>query len=307
MLLAPTPVNEAQRLDSVLRLNLLHSEREERFDRITRIIHHLFDIPLVFISLIDDKNVWYKSTYGSESIDEPRDISFCGHTICNTVTNDLSSRFMEVIDAKNDERFFDNPFVTQQEGVRYYLGFVLQSPDQYNIGTLCMIDVRPRSFTKTQKKLFYDLGLMIEKELNKPRLENQYGKYTFEEEAINSHIDKVNNLNFKLELIRNQFNSSLANKNLNYKEWSILNEIIQSDFVSPKLLSKKLLISAPMMTRKLDTLESKRLIERWNSKEGDRRLVHIKCTKLGESIWKKGSKEIERLSEIYLKNLVFLN
>ncbi len=304
MLLAPTPVDENQRLDAVLRLNLLYSEREERFDRLTRIIHSLFGIPTVYITLIDKQRVWYKSSFGDNSIEERRDISFCGHAICNTVTNDISSRFLEVLDAKEDSRFIDNPFVTQNDGVRYYLGFVLQSVDRENIGTLCMIDIKPRSFTEPQKKLFYDLGLMVEKEINRPVLENQLSASNFDEDSKNLHLDKLQNITLKLDLIKNKFNSTFKKHNINYQEWMILNEILKLEFASPNVLSKKLYHSAPMMTRKLDILESKSLTKRWNAKEGDRRFVQIECTNLGKKVWAKGSKEIEDLAKVHLKNII---
>ena len=73
---APLPFDEAKRIDAVYCTNLLDSEPEERFDRITRIAHRLFDIPSIFITLVDKKRVWYKSHYGSDVKEEPRDVSF---------------------------------------------------------------------------------------------------------------------------------------------------------------------------------------------------------------------------------------
>lgn len=307
MQLAPIPVDEDQRLDAVLRLNLLESVPEERFDRLTRLIHCLFDIPLVFITLIDKQRVWYKSSFGNNAVEEPRDISFCGHTICNTVTDDISSRFFEVLDARRDKRFLDNPFVTQNSGVRYYMGFALQSVDHQNIGTLCMIDVKPRSFTEVQKKQFYDLGLIVEEEINRPKLENQLSASKFNQETNSLHVDKLQNITFEINSIKNQFNSSFKKHNINFQEWLILNEILNLDFASPNALSKKLYHSAPMMTRKLDILESKSLTRRCNARKGDRRFVQIECTDLGKKVWAKGNKELENLAKDHLKNITCIN
>lgn len=166
MKLAPIPFDEAKRLVAVNHLRILDSKPEERFDRITRIAHYLFDIPSAFITLVDNDRVWFKSKYGCDTREEPRDVSFCGHAINNTINEDISSRLFEVLDAKQDDRFYDNSFIIEKCKARYYLGFVLQSKDYHNIGTLCISDSQQRDFSINQKKLFADLGLMAEAELN---------------------------------------------------------------------------------------------------------------------------------------------
>jgi DNA-binding MarR family transcriptional regulator len=292
MLFAPIPFDEAQRLDAVHRLQILDTNPEERFDRITRIVHHLFDVPSVFITLVDNKRLWFKSMYGCDVREESRDVSFCGHTINNIVTEDFSSRLFEVLDTEQDDRFYDNSLIIEKFNVSYYIGFVLQSKDHRNIGTLCMTDTRPRTFSENQKKLFADLGLMAEAELNNYRT------------SSDNYADKLLNLTATLESVQKQFNESLKKHDTNYKEWRILNEIIQAEFPSPHLISQKLGIAPPLMTRKLDTLEIKRLIERWHSKDGDRRFVHLACSKRGRDLWRKGLEEADRLGQIHLENII---
>jgi len=292
MQLAPIPFDDAQRLEALHNMRILDSEPEERFDRITRIAHHLFDVPSVFITLVDHKRVWFKSMYGCDVREEPRDISFCGHTINNIVIEDFSSRLFEVLDAEQDDRFYDNSFIIEQCNARYYMGFALQSKDHHNIGTLCMSDIRPRVFSESQKKLFADFGFMAEAELSNYRI------------SSDEYANKLLNLTATLESVQKQFNESLKKHDTNYKEWRILNEIIQTEFASPHLISQKLGIAPPLMTRKLDTLEIKRLIERWHSKDGGRRFVHLTCSEKGSNLWREGLEEANRLGEIHLENII---
>ncbi len=309
MQLAPLPFDEAKRINAVYCTNILDSQPEERFDRITRIVHRLFNIPSVFITLVDKKRVWFKSYCGCDISEEPRDISFCGHTICNTVTDDISSRLFEVVDAKSDARFYDNPFVTGTCKLRYYLGFVLQSADNCNIGTLCMTDTRPRTFSEVDKNLFTDLGLMTEAELNSNHITAQTGVSNFLSHMsiesdpkllANQFLSFSDQLNSTLSVL----NELLQKIGVNYKEWRILNEIAQTDFASPNVVSQKLAMSAPLVSKYLESLELQGLIDRKNPKEGDRRFVHLVCTDLGKEIWLKGINSTYHLGSLYLDKML---
>lgn len=310
MQLSPIPSNETQRLDTLLRLNILDTKPEERFDRIVRITQHSFDAPVAFISFVDKNRVWLKSKHNFNLSEGPRDISFCGHAICNEVTNDVSSRLFEVSNAEKDERFFDNPYVTMAKGIRYYMAFILQSEDGYNIGALCIADSRPRTFSDEDKKVFIDLGFLAEAEMN----DNRYATTllasndsNYANNDVNSTADlanKVSNLSIQFQSLQKQFDAAFKAQGINFREWNILNEIIQIELASPHLICKKLGITPPMMTRKIEALEIKRLIKRWNSKDNDRRFVHLACTKQGINIWQKGIDQINHLTKLHLKDLI---
>ena len=167
MKLAPIPYDEPKRILAVQSLGILDSEPEERFDRITRVVQLIFNIPFVFITLVDKDRVWFKSRQGCDLKQEPRDTSFCGHTICNMAKLNTDSRIFEVSDASLDPRFHDNPEVVNEPLARFYIGFALQSSDKKNVGTLCMVDTRPRHLTSAEKIIFCELGLIAELELNK--------------------------------------------------------------------------------------------------------------------------------------------
>lgn len=309
MQLAPIPFDEAQRIAALNCLRILDSEPEERFDRITRIAHRLFDIASVFISLVSNNRVWFKSKYGCELLEEPRDVSFCGHTICNVVTKDLSSRLFEVIDVENDPRFYDNSFITEACGTRYYMGFVLQSTDHHNVGTFCMTDTRPRTFSAMDKKLFSDLGLIVEDELNNYRFTAQLGASKIHSRISNEdnttvHADRLINISDKLNSTLAELDEWLEKSGINYKEWRVLNEIVQTDFASPQKVSQKLNISAPLVSRNLESLESKGFIDRKQLKDGDRRVVRLICTDQGKEVWRTGINSANQLGNMYFKGIL---
>src|SRR5688500_18308103 len=147
---APIPPNEAMRLAALRSLDLLDTSPEERFDRITRVAAELFGVPIALISLVDSNRQWFKSCYGINLRQTPRDISFCAHAI-------LGEDIFYVGDTKRDPRFHDSPVVTQ-ENIRFYAGIPLSGPQEQMIGTLCIMDNVPRELTEEDKRLLRDLG-----------------------------------------------------------------------------------------------------------------------------------------------------
>lgn len=151
----PFPENEIKRLQALREQELLDTAPEERFDRITRVAKHLFGVEMALVSLIDADRQWFKSKQGLDACETGRDISFCGHAILGTDT-------FEVNDARLDPRFADNPLVTGAPYIRFYAGAPLHTPDGYAIGTLCIIDSRPRSLTPDEHQSLRDLADCVE-------------------------------------------------------------------------------------------------------------------------------------------------
>ena len=158
----PIPVNEAARLASLVKLDVLDTPPEERFDRITRLAKRMFEVPIALISLIDAERQWSMSKQGLSADESARKDSFCGHAIAIHATADPSHRIMEISDTLQDQRFIDNPFVTEDPHIRFYAGFVLQSHDEYNLGTLCIIDSKPRVLTDEEREAFFDFGMITQ-------------------------------------------------------------------------------------------------------------------------------------------------
>ncbi len=154
---APLGDNEAQRVRAVRATGLLDSEPEERFDRYTRIAAALFEVPVVLITLVDADRLWFKSHYGTDTCESPRDVAFCPHAI-------LDDTVMQVPDALLDTRFADNPFVVGEPFLRFYAGAPLKLADGSRAGTLCLVDYRPRSLSDAQVELLCDLRGLVERE-----------------------------------------------------------------------------------------------------------------------------------------------
>lgn len=158
MLVPGKPANEVERVEVLHRLKLLDSAPEERFDRLTRLAKRLFNVPIALVTLVDKDRQWFKSCVGLDATQTPRDISFCGHAI-------LKDELMLVPDASKDERFHDNPLVTGAPNIRFYAGYPLTVPHGNKLGTLCLIDTRPRELDEEERALLRDLAQMAEQEL----------------------------------------------------------------------------------------------------------------------------------------------
>ncbi|SAK69709.1 diguanylate cyclase [Caballeronia glebae] len=158
MLVAPTPENESARLATLRTLGILDTPAEERFDRLTRLARRLFDVPIALVSLIDENRQWFKSCAGLGVQETSRDISFCGHAI-------LHDDVFVIPDARADMRFHDNPLVTGDPGIRFYAGQPLMVPNGSKLGTLCLIDTRPRELDGEERGLLRDLAHIAEKEI----------------------------------------------------------------------------------------------------------------------------------------------
>jgi diguanylate cyclase (GGDEF)-like protein len=152
------PANERQRMQTLRDLQLLDTPAEERFDRVTRLAKQVFSTQIALVSIVDSNRQWFKSRQGLDATETPRDISFCGHAI-------LGDKIMVVNDAEKDERFCDNPLVCGDPNIRFYAGYPLAAPDGSRVGTLCVIDDKPKDISKDQLLLLRELGRMIEEEL----------------------------------------------------------------------------------------------------------------------------------------------
>lgn len=157
MLEAPIPDNDAERSAEIERLGLMYSPAEDRFDRITRLAKTHFGVPIVLISVVYEDVQWFKSAQGLSVCETPRGVSFCGHAIVQdgpfVIENPLE-----------DPRFVDNPLVLGQPKVRFYAGIPLRSPAGIVLGTLCLIDHKPRKFDDVQVEELRDFAALVEAE-----------------------------------------------------------------------------------------------------------------------------------------------
>lgn len=163
------PANEQQRLQALQDFNLLDTSAEERFDRLTRLARHIFDVPIALVSLVDADRQWFKSRQGLDVCEIGRDISFCGHAL-------LGQDIFEVTDASQDPRFATNPLVTGSPHIRFYAGAPLITAGGCGIGTLCIIDRRPGRLKDSERQALRDLGASVMSEVERSRLLNDSGE-----------------------------------------------------------------------------------------------------------------------------------
>lgn len=151
--------NEKARLKRLERLMVLDSQPEALFDEITKLASQICGTPIALVSLVDKNRQWFKASVGLEGTTEThRDFAFCAHTI-------LDNHILEIPDATKDKRFKNNPLVTSDPNIRFYAGIPLLLPDGNNVGTLCVIDRKPKHLNKEQKAMLSGLASIVAKAL----------------------------------------------------------------------------------------------------------------------------------------------
>ncbi len=129
---------ETERLATLHGLDVLDTPPEAVFDSMTKLAALTFETPIALVSLVDTDRQWFKSCVGLDARETSRDVAFCDHAIRQTGV-------MVVLDATQDPRFADNPLVTGELGIRFYAGAPLVAPSGHRLGTLCIIDLKPRA------------------------------------------------------------------------------------------------------------------------------------------------------------------
>lgn len=155
--------DEAGRLSALRQYDILDSPSEEAFDRITQLVKNVFNVPICTVSLVDQDRQWFKSCVGIANADTPREITFCTHTIQHREP-------MYIPDATLDPRFKDNPLVVGEPGIRSYLGVPLSTPDGYNVGALCAIDVVPTQYNEGQIAILKSFAALVVDEFELRRI-----------------------------------------------------------------------------------------------------------------------------------------
>jgi two-component system, sensor histidine kinase len=143
MIAPPVAVNEPERLAALERYGILDTSPEDGFDELVRLAAAICGTPIALISLVDATRQWFKARLGMDASETPRTASFCAYAI-------HGSTVFVVPDATKDPRFANNALVVGEPRIRFYAGAPLATPDGYNLGTLCVIDSRPRFLSEEQ-------------------------------------------------------------------------------------------------------------------------------------------------------------
>ena len=161
--------HETARLNALTGFDILDSDREDAFDDVARLASFICDVPIALVSLIDATRQWFKAEVGLGIRETDRSIAFCAHAIEG---DDL----FVVGDATQDARFKENPLVLGDPNIRFYAGSPLQTAEGYNLGTLCVIDNKPRELTPAQRDALQALGRQVVKLLELRKLAHEQAR-----------------------------------------------------------------------------------------------------------------------------------
>jgi two-component system, sensor histidine kinase and response regulator len=155
---APLPENEADRLTALRDLEVLDTPPEVAFDELAALAADICQAPFALVSLVDAERQWFKSAVGWLTGETPREVAFCAHAI-------LHPDLLVVPDAGADDRFAASPLVTSPPGVRFYAGAPLVTPEGHALGTLCVMDQKPRQLSDAQARALRTLGRQVTAQL----------------------------------------------------------------------------------------------------------------------------------------------
>jgi diguanylate cyclase (GGDEF)-like protein len=155
MIAAPVPRDETARLAALHTSGLLGTPDDYPLDCLTNLGAQLFGVPICTVSLVDADRQWFKSCVGLGVTHTSRDISFCGHVIANGL-------FLIVEDTLRDVRFADNPLTADGHRIRFYAGYPIRGETGEVLGTLCLMDVKPRAFPARKVRLLRELTVLVQ-------------------------------------------------------------------------------------------------------------------------------------------------
>jgi len=174
---AKKPVNEKERLLFLESLEILDSAKEEAFEELVNIASLVAEAPIALISLVDDTRQWFKAKIGLDVCETSRELAFCAHAI-------LENKPLIIEDAREDSRFSDNPLVVGEPHVIFYAGFPLYTSNGFCVGTLCVIDNKPKKLSEYQIKILTELSKQVVHQLETRVTLTQLNKYSSMMEEI---------------------------------------------------------------------------------------------------------------------------
>lgn len=215
--------NEADRLAALARYHILDTPPEPAYDDIVKLVADSMDVPIAVINLIAEGRQWFKAEVGLGVRETPLDTSFCAKAI-------LQPGGMVVPDTTEDPRFNCNPLVTGDPGLRFYAGELLETPDGMPIGTLCVLDTRPRltGLNERQQLLLKTLArqVMTQLELRRAVIEREAAMAQQYRQEVLLHLEQQ-----KLQAREERLQFALEGAGDGVWDWNVqTNEI----YISPR-------------------------------------------------------------------------
>lgn len=139
------PWSEEARLAAVIQSGLVGTEPELAFDRLVRLAAHATNAPIAMFTLITENEQWFKSRVGFEGVSTPRDWAFCNETL-------IANEFTVLEDLSKREGLSENPTLSEPFGFRFYAGAPVRNPNGFMLGSICVIDVKPRTLSEAERE-----------------------------------------------------------------------------------------------------------------------------------------------------------
>lgn len=219
---------EKSRLAALERLGILDTRQEERFDRLTHLARRFYSVPMALFSLIDRDRQWFKSHQGLEARETPRSQAFCDRAI-------EQDKVFIVEDATKDPRFCDNPLVTGPPYIRFYAGMPVREPTGFKIGTLCILDNKPRSVPEVELDVLRSLATLIEDEVERAYLSEHAQEFMTISE-LDRAIRRAQNVFLTYEDHSRAFEVLLADLlNLTQSQFGFIGEVLRKEDDEPFL------------------------------------------------------------------------
>ncbi|MFF1253861.1 protein kinase [Pseudarthrobacter sp. NPDC058329] len=156
---SPDPAqDEEARMRAVHRYRILDTLPDGTFDRVVAVAARMFAVPVAIVSIVDHDRIWFKARYGTDVEQIGRDPGLCASAI-------LQDEAWVVESAATDPRTLANPLVAGEAGMQFYAGVPLRTPDGYNLGTLCVLDHKPREFTVHDTETLENLAAIVMNDL----------------------------------------------------------------------------------------------------------------------------------------------
>lgn len=198
MKIPPIPLNEEARIQKLLSYGILDTLPEQEFEDIVQLASEICQVPISLITLLDGQRQWFKAKRGLSFSETERNVAFCSYTI-------LEEAPLVVNNALEDERFKENPLVTGESEIRFYVGVPLTTPEGFALGSLCVLDTKPRELSEKQIFALQTLAKQVVTNLEL-RLKVQ------EVEAQKKALEEVNDFQKKLfSIISHDLRSPLVN------------------------------------------------------------------------------------------------
>jgi diguanylate cyclase (GGDEF)-like protein len=198
----PVPENETSRLKALQEYKVMDTLPEQAYDNFTKLAALICNTPIALITLLDEERQWFKSRLGIERSEIPREDAICNHTIV------MLDNILVVNDATQDGRFVNNPLVTLEPNIRFYAGVPLVTSSGEALGTICVMDDKPRGISQAQVDALQVLSREVMGQFELRRSIATLERSVLKQEQ---YIDQLQDYQRELEKVRADFeNQSLT-------------------------------------------------------------------------------------------------